>query len=373
MAVIKHVQHIRSNELSGTNPKSPTSGDVHYGEIAINYHSGTETIFLRNDEDEIVTFKPGGLVGVANTDSALTVSTSNGEATIGSALWSLSSTSGVAAKYAYANTATGAGSFAVGTGTSATGAYSVAEGRLTRASGSSSHAEGYQTKAVGNYSHAEGASTSAKSSYSHAEGYASSAADSYTHAEGQQTYASQLAAHAEGSATSATGQYSHSEGLQTRASGSCAHAEGSASKAIANRSHAEGESTSASGFDSHAEGCRTIAQGPYSHAGGSGSTAGTTGAGTSGNGAASFAHGLGVIVEYDNETAFGQYNYRSTGTDASAKTFFSIGIGTSSSAKKSAVDVRSNGDIYINTGNTATGTAVLLQNILTTWDCGDYA
>ena len=169
-----------------------------------------------------------------------------------------------------------------------------------------------------------------------------------------------------GLSTSATASYSHAEGNATRASGASSHAEGYATRAVSGYSHAEGYSSSASGHSSHAEGRATKAQSHYTHAGGYAATA-------AGNG--SFAHGSGVSTAYQCETAFGQYNARSTGTDASAKTFFSIGIGTSSSAKKSAVDVRSNGDIYINTGNTATaaGTAVKLQDMLTTWDCGDYA
>ena len=380
MAVIKHVQHIRSNELSGTDPKTPSSGDVQYGEIAINYHSGTETLFLRNDADQIVSFKPGGIVSVANTDSALTVSTSNGEATIGSALWALSSTSGVTAKYAYTNTATGAGSLAVGSGASATGVASFSLGLITLASASGSVAVGHSTKATSNYSHAEGYSSSAANTYahaegqstssaglaSHAEGYATSAKGDYSHSEGNTTRATGNYSHAEGQTTSATAINSHAEGQSTRASGSCSHAEGYLTRAVSAYSHAEGYSSSASGHSSHAEGRATKAQSHYSHAGGYAATA-------AGNG--SFAHGSGVSTAYQCETAFGQYNARSTGTDASAKTHFSIGVGASSSATKSVLDVRFNGDIYITTGNTSTtaGTEVLLQSLLTTWDCGDYA
>ena len=139
----------------------------------------------------------------------------------------------------------------------------------------------------------------------------------------------------------------------TRASGLC--------------SHAEGYATVASGTGAHSEGYGAVACSDYSHAGGNRSSA---------TGTASFAHGSGVSTGYDCETAFGQYNYRSTGTNASAKTHFSVGIGTSSSTTKNALEIRSNGDIYITTGNTASaaGTAILLQDQFSTiWNCGDYA
>lgn len=52
--------HIKSkqrgeDELS---PKLPTSDQLEYGEIAINYGHGVETIAIRNDNDEIVKFIP---------------------------------------------------------------------------------------------------------------------------------------------------------------------------------------------------------------------------------------------------------------------------------------------------------------------------
>jgi hypothetical protein len=398
MAVIKHIQHIRSNEVTGTNPKSPASGDVHYGEIAINYHKGTETIFLRNDNDEIVKFKPSdsntSITAITNTDSALTVSESDGEARINSALWAPSSQSGVSAIYAYTNTATGAGSFAggsgaqatdtasfsFGVGTSATGIYSIAVGSGARATydvacafgagaaalGQASHAEGSATTAGGHGSHAEGTKSKAMGTNSHAEGYSTSAAGNYTHAEGYSSSAKGAYSHAEGEFSLSSGETSHAEGDNAIAKGKASHAEGRMTQAIGAYSHAENDQTYASGTAAHSEGYATRTYSNYSHAGGYQSSA---------TGNASFAHGSGVTTGYDCETAFGKYNVRSTGTDASAKTYFSVGIGIPS-AKKNALEIRSNGDIYITTGNTASGdgTAVLLQDQFSTiWDCGDYA
>ena len=52
--------HIKSkqrgeDELS---PKLPTSDQLEYGEIAINYGHDIETIAIRNDNDEIIKFIP---------------------------------------------------------------------------------------------------------------------------------------------------------------------------------------------------------------------------------------------------------------------------------------------------------------------------
>lgn len=39
-------------------PKLPTKDQIEYGEIAVNYLDGYETISIRNSNDEIITFKP---------------------------------------------------------------------------------------------------------------------------------------------------------------------------------------------------------------------------------------------------------------------------------------------------------------------------
>lgn len=48
------VKNIRSKELNGNGPKLPTSGQLDYGEIAVNYKKGYETLSLKNDNNEIV-------------------------------------------------------------------------------------------------------------------------------------------------------------------------------------------------------------------------------------------------------------------------------------------------------------------------------
>ena len=50
--------HIKSKQRGedGKSPKLPTSDQLQYGELAINYGDGIETIAIRNENDEIVKF-----------------------------------------------------------------------------------------------------------------------------------------------------------------------------------------------------------------------------------------------------------------------------------------------------------------------------
>lgn len=52
--------HIKSKQHGDdeNTPKLPTSDQLQYGEIAINYGDGIETIAIRNENDEIVKFIP---------------------------------------------------------------------------------------------------------------------------------------------------------------------------------------------------------------------------------------------------------------------------------------------------------------------------
>lgn len=53
----KHLLHVRSNQLNpeGNGPKLPTSEQIDYGELAINYSKGYEKISFKNSSNEIVT------------------------------------------------------------------------------------------------------------------------------------------------------------------------------------------------------------------------------------------------------------------------------------------------------------------------------
>ena len=52
--------HIKSKQRGedGKSPKLPTSDQLEYGELSINYGDGIETIAIRNEKDEIVKFVP---------------------------------------------------------------------------------------------------------------------------------------------------------------------------------------------------------------------------------------------------------------------------------------------------------------------------
>lgn len=52
----KHLLHVKSSSVTNGNPKLPLPSDIEYGEIAINYADGYETISIKNSNNEIVTF-----------------------------------------------------------------------------------------------------------------------------------------------------------------------------------------------------------------------------------------------------------------------------------------------------------------------------
>ena len=133
---------------------------------------------------------------------------------------------------------------------------------------------------------------------------------------------------AEGYNTIASGSYSHAEGASTTASGNRSHAEGYLCTASSGNSHAEGNNTTASGAHSHSEGDNTIASGIGSHAGGESSIASSD---------YSFAHGMHVESNNSCEVSLGKFN------KSSSDTRFSIGDGTSDSARHNAFEITKTG------------------------------
>ena len=75
------VKNIRSKELNGNGPKLPTSGQLDYGEIAVNYKKGYETLSLKNDNNEIVSLSVNSVEDVKVNGSTV-VSKSNKTAEI---------------------------------------------------------------------------------------------------------------------------------------------------------------------------------------------------------------------------------------------------------------------------------------------------
>ena len=127
--------------------------------------------------------------------------------------------------------------------------------------------------------------------------------------------------------------------------GSNSIVEGQGTAASGKSSHAEGSYTKASGFVSHAEGGSTEANGQYSHA---------EGINTRANGSVSHAEGYYTNATNESEHASGQYNVSSKASTTwgdSGNTLFSVGNGTSTSARHNAFEIRQNGNIYINYGS----------------------
>ena len=75
------VKNIRSKELVGEKPKLPTPSQLDYGEIAVNYASGHETLSLKNDGNKIVSLSVNSVEDVKVNGSTV-VSKSNKTAEI---------------------------------------------------------------------------------------------------------------------------------------------------------------------------------------------------------------------------------------------------------------------------------------------------
>ena len=57
MSTIDKILHKRSSVVTDNSPKLPSAGQLEYGELAINYADGYETISIKNASNEIVEFK----------------------------------------------------------------------------------------------------------------------------------------------------------------------------------------------------------------------------------------------------------------------------------------------------------------------------
>ena len=349
-------------------PQLPSASALVEGEIAINFGKDVETLSIKNESGDVVTFssdnyyseqKLGSAFTGANSAVTVTDVIEENNEIIYAALTDLDERKLDVSAYTPTEelwvSGTGLNSVVLkGSSGTASGNFAVAEGMSTSASGAFSHAEGTSTKASGALSHAEGGGTSATSNSSHAEGTITLASGDYSHAEGYKASATSQSSHAEGENTIASGSYSHAEGSGTTASGIASHAEGYSTSATGYDSHAEGISTNASGDYSHAEGQKTEASGIYSHAEGWGTTA---------SGRGSHTEGQSTIANNSSEHASGQYNVSSSASTAfgdSGNTLFSVGNGTADNARHNAFEIRQNGDIYIVSG----GSEILLQDNL---------
>ena len=214
-----------------------------------------------------------------------------------------------------------------------------AEGMYNNAYGYASHAEGAHNKSKAHYSHTEGQGNDASGEGAHAEGWSTVASGVHSHSEGQGTKATGDNAHAEGNGSKATGSGSHAEGSGT-AQGYNAHAEG-ASIADNSNAHAEGLSTTASGNGAHSEGHYAQATNNAAHAEGVHTTA---------NGDGSHAEGWYTTAKNRAEHAEGFFNFSNSVSPSyyteGNNTLHSVGIGTSDTNRKNALEIMQNGDIY---------------------------
>lgn len=65
--ILRHVEHLKSNVVKQDGyPKLPQPENLKYGEIAVNYAKGLETISLKNSNNGITTFRPNTNVFVKN-------------------------------------------------------------------------------------------------------------------------------------------------------------------------------------------------------------------------------------------------------------------------------------------------------------------
>ena len=62
-----HVKSCKPTQVGGSEPKLPTAEQIEYGELAINYGKGYETLSIRNSEDEIFPFNMRQALAVQDT------------------------------------------------------------------------------------------------------------------------------------------------------------------------------------------------------------------------------------------------------------------------------------------------------------------
>lgn len=277
----------------------------------------------------------------------------------------------------------GPGSHVEGQDCLATGNYAHAEGMKTLAANDGAHAEGTGTNAAGVYAHAEGLNTTAYAQACHAEGGMSVCNGNYGHVEGFRCTVENTAGHAEGYITYCRANYGHAEGRQTNSIGPCAHAEGYGNKidrsiTITSISNVEGYTSYFKAdniSDLKVGACFIIDYIPYvvtdiadgnvyvnrwiefkkqkydiiiMYGAAYGNNAHAEGELGSAIGNNSHVSGTSCIAFNDNEFACGKYNESVVSDQASQRTIYSIGIGDGDNNRRNAIEVKENGQVYIN-------------------------
>lgn len=287
------------------------------------------------------------------------------------------------------NTVEGNFSHCEGSDTSVKGNYAHSEGLQNIADGEGSHSEGLNNSSIGRCSHTEGRYTTANNDFEHAQGISNMSnkgsepqdqtihsigigvmstpknaqevmtngdhyiygiggydGTNYSEAQTLQEVVNSLSS-GSGSGVGKVDETSDGTGeifniydgeYKNVASGEGSHAEGGGTQALGQGAHAEGSTTIAEGMCSHSEGQATHSKGDASH---------SEGASTIANGTGSHTEGGFTIANNNAEHAEGMFNKSNSGETPADKTRHSIGIGTSDSDRKNAVEVMQNGDHYI--------------------------
>jgi hypothetical protein len=80
---IRHLELLKSNVVQSGKPKLPDPSKLKYGEIAINYADGVETISIKNANNQIKTFTPNTNVFIKSFPTAITTESVSGVLTVG--------------------------------------------------------------------------------------------------------------------------------------------------------------------------------------------------------------------------------------------------------------------------------------------------
>lgn len=289
--------------------------------------------------------------------------------------WYMSST-GFAIAYGEASHVEGKNCLATGDG-------GHAEGIKTLAANNGAHAEGTETNAAGTYAHAEGQSTTAYATACHSEGGLTICRGNYGHVEGFRCTVENTAGHAEGYVTYCRSNYGHAEGRQTNSIGPCAHAEGYGNKidrsititGIENIENVSSSFTADDISDLKAGACFVIDNIPYvvksikddkvylnrwvefkqqkydisiMYGAAYGNNSHVEGELGSAIGKNAHVSGESCLAFNDNEFACGKYNESVVSDQASQRTIYSIGIGDGDNNRRNAIEVKENGEVYIN-------------------------
>lgn len=134
------------------------------------------------------------------------------------------------------------------------------------------------------------------------------------------------------------GYKSRSSGSNNKVSASYGSADGANNTVSGEYGRANGVGNTSSGVASSTEGSDNQTTGQSGH---------TEGASNVNNAPAGHVEGFKNKAQNDSEHAEGRYNLSHTGSTEAQKTRHSIGVGTSESDRKNAVEVMANGDVYL--------------------------